>query len=71
VLIERGDRVAIEDPHYNGTREVLRAAGARLQPVPVDRHGLNPVQLPEQASLVFVTPSHQFQPARFFRSVGA
>ncbi len=60
VLIERGDRVAIEDPHYNGTREVLRAAGARLQPVPVDREGLNPAQLPEYASLVFVTPSHQF-----------
>ncbi len=60
VLLERGDRVAIEDPQYNGTREVLRGAGARLQPVPVDRDGLNPAKLPEQASLVFVTPSHQF-----------
>lgn len=60
VLIERSDHVAIEDPHYNGTREALRAAGARLQPVPVDRDGLNPAQLPEHASLVFVTPSHQF-----------
>ena len=31
VLIERGDAVAIEDPdpQYQGTREVLRAAGAR------------------------------------------
>ena len=27
VLVEPGDRVAIEDPHYDGTREVLRAAG--------------------------------------------
>jgi GntR family transcriptional regulator/MocR family aminotransferase len=60
VLVERGDRVAIEDPHYNGTREVLRAAGAQLLPVPVDRDGLNPAKLPEHASLVFVTPSHQF-----------
>jgi len=60
VLVERGDRVAIEDPHYNGTREVLRAAGAQLLPVPVDRDGLNPAQLPEHASMVFVTPSHQF-----------
>jgi len=60
VLVERGDRVAIEDPHYNGTREVLRAAGAQLLPVPVDRDGLNPAQLPEHASVVFVTPSHQF-----------
>jgi GntR family transcriptional regulator / MocR family aminotransferase len=60
VLIERGDRVAIEDPHYNGTREVLRAAGARLEPVTVDRDGLNPAKLPQVAKLVFVTPSHQF-----------
>jgi GntR family transcriptional regulator/MocR family aminotransferase len=60
VLVERGDRVAIEDPHYDGTREVLRAAGAHLLPIPVDRHGLNPARLPEQAGLIFVTPSHQF-----------
>jgi GntR family transcriptional regulator/MocR family aminotransferase len=60
VLVERGDRVAIEDPQYNGTREVLRAAGAQLVPVSVDRDGLNPAKLPDQASLVFVTPSHQF-----------
>ena len=60
VLIERGDRVAIEDPQYNGTREVLRAAGAKLLPVPVDREGLDPAKLPERAGLVFVTPSHQF-----------
>jgi GntR family transcriptional regulator / MocR family aminotransferase len=60
VLVERGDRVAIEDPHYNGTREVVRAAGAKLYPVPVDRDGLDPAKLPDQARLVFVTPSHQF-----------
>ncbi|HEX4758856.1 MAG TPA: PLP-dependent aminotransferase family protein [Terracidiphilus sp.] len=60
VLVDRGDRVAIEDPQYNGTREVLRAAGAQLVPVPVDRDGLIPSKLPNQASLVFVTPSHQF-----------
>jgi GntR family transcriptional regulator / MocR family aminotransferase len=60
VLVERGDRVAIEDPQYDGTREVLRAAGAKLLPVPVDRDGLNPAKLPEHAALVFVTPSHQF-----------
>jgi GntR family transcriptional regulator / MocR family aminotransferase len=60
VLIERGDPVAVEDPQYQGTREVLRAAGARLQPVPVDRDGLRPVALPKNARLAFVTPSHQF-----------
>jgi GntR family transcriptional regulator / MocR family aminotransferase len=60
VLIERGDPVAIENPQYQGVREVLRAAGARLQPVPVDRDGLNPAKLPENARIAFVTPSHQF-----------
>jgi GntR family transcriptional regulator / MocR family aminotransferase len=60
VLVEKGDSVVIEDPHYNGTREALRAAGARLKPVPVDRDGLNPAKLPNEASVAFVTPSHQF-----------
>jgi GntR family transcriptional regulator/MocR family aminotransferase len=60
VLVERGDRVVIEDPQYQGTREVLRAAGARLFGVPVDRDGLDTSKLPRQASVAFVTPSHQF-----------
>ncbi len=60
VLIERGDRVAIEDPQYQGAREVLLAAGARLHPVAVDADGLDPARLPARARLALVTPSHQF-----------
>jgi GntR family transcriptional regulator/MocR family aminotransferase len=60
VLIERGDQVAIEDPQYQGAREIFRSAGARLQLVPVDRDGLNPDRLPKRARIAFVTPSHQF-----------
>ena len=60
VLIDRGDRIAIEDPCYQGTREVLRTAGARLSAVPVDRDGLNPAKIPDGTRMVFVTPSHQF-----------
>ena len=60
VLIERGDPVAIENPQYQGTTEILRAAGSRLHPVPVDRDGLNPAKLPKNARIAFVTPSHQF-----------
>ena len=60
VLVEPGDTVALEDPQYQGMREVLRAAGARLFPVPVDRDGLDPAKLPIHAKLVLVTPSHQF-----------
>jgi GntR family transcriptional regulator / MocR family aminotransferase len=58
--VERGDRVAIEDPHYDGIRGALQTAGARLRGVPVDREGLDPARLPGDARLVFVTPSHQF-----------
>jgi GntR family transcriptional regulator/MocR family aminotransferase len=60
VLMERGDRVVIEDPQYQGAREVFRAAGARLHPVAVDADGLDPSRLPARARLAFVTPSHQF-----------
>jgi GntR family transcriptional regulator / MocR family aminotransferase len=60
VLIERGDRVAIEDPSYQGTREALRAAGAELLPALVDRNGVDPAKLPPRTRVAFVTPSHQF-----------
>ena len=60
VLIEQGNHVAIEDPSYQGTREILRAAGAHLLPVEVDREGLDPAKLTPSAAIAFVTPSHQF-----------
>lgn len=60
VLIERGNHVAVEDPMYQGTRLSLDAAGARLQPVRVDRNGLDPGKLSNNARMVVVTPSHQF-----------
>ena len=60
VLIEHGDRVVVEDPGYQGTTEVLRAADAHLLAVPVDRDGLDPTKLPSGARIAFVTPSHQF-----------
>ncbi|HLJ90598.1 MAG TPA: PLP-dependent aminotransferase family protein, partial [Candidatus Angelobacter sp.] len=60
VLIEKGDKVAIEEPAYQGTREVLRAAGAHLLPVPVDGDGLDPTRMPSGARLAFLTPAHQF-----------
>ena len=60
VLVDPGDTVAIEDPHYTGAREVLQAGRARLFPVPVDEDGIIPGLLPPRARLAFVTPSHQF-----------
>lgn len=60
VLVEPNDSIAVEDPGYQGTREVLRAARARLRPVPVDRDGIVPDRIPDSTRMVFITPSHQF-----------
>lgn len=60
VLVERGDPVVLEEPHYDAVREVMRAAGAELLTAATDDDGLNPATLPERAALAVVTPSHQF-----------
>ncbi|NID14070.1 PLP-dependent aminotransferase family protein [Luteibacter yeojuensis] len=60
VLVDAGDTVAIEDPHYQGTRAVLAMSGARLHAVDVDDAGLDPEHLPSSARALFLTPSHQF-----------
>ncbi|UUY02386.1 aminotransferase class I/II-fold pyridoxal phosphate-dependent enzyme [Svornostia abyssi] len=41
VLIRPGEAVAVESPTFMGTIEVLRQAGARIVPIPVDEHGLD------------------------------
>lgn len=60
VLFREDERVVVEDPLYQGTTEVLRAAGVRLIPVTVDRDGLDPAKVPQGTRIVFVTPSHQY-----------
>jgi len=63
VLLEEGDRVLVEEPHYTGAREILLAAGATLVPVPVDEDGLDVAKAPPEAAsarVAYVTPSHQF-----------
>lgn len=40
-LIRPGEAVAVESPTFMGTIEVLRDAGARLIPVPVDEDGID------------------------------
>jgi len=60
LLLDRGDRVLLEEPGYLGARTAFAGAGAELVPAPVDADGL---RLPEQdvaARLVYVTPSHQY-----------
>jgi GntR family transcriptional regulator/MocR family aminotransferase len=62
-LLDPKDEVWVEEPGYPGTHQALKAAGARLVPVPVDAQGLNVergIQLAKRARAAFVTPSHQF-----------
>jgi GntR family transcriptional regulator/MocR family aminotransferase len=63
LLLDAGDPVWLEEPGYAGVREVLRATGATLVPVPVDGEGLS-VKLGAKkapdARLVCVAPSHQY-----------
>jgi GntR family transcriptional regulator/MocR family aminotransferase len=60
VLVEPGDVVAVEDPGYGFARELFASHGARVVPVRVDAEGLVVDELPEDARLVYTTPSHQF-----------
>ena len=60
VVVAPGDTVAVEDPGYPPARASLLALGARVVPVPVDEQGLVVERLPDDAKLVYVTPSHQF-----------
>lgn len=63
VLIDPGDKVVIEEPHYHGSRLSFLAAGAKPIGVPVDAEGLDTMKLPPitgGARLCCVTPCHQF-----------
>ena len=63
VLLDRGDRVWVEEPGYRGLRAALLAAGAEPVPVPVDAEGLSVEigrRLAPDARLAAVSPSHQF-----------
>ena len=60
VLLDPGDVVVVEEPHYPGVTIPFEAAGARLARVPVDGDGLETPRLPARARLAYVTPCHQF-----------
>lgn len=54
-------RWAMENPGYDGVRDVLQNHGLPLLPISVDADGLHMEELQQsQANLVYVTPSHQF-----------
>ncbi len=60
LLTPKRNVVAMEDPGYQRARMAFMAAGAKVVPVPVDEEGLIVEKLPATASIIYVTPSHQF-----------
>lgn len=52
--------VAVEDPGYPAAVQVFESLGGRIAPIPVDEEGIRVDLLPDEASVVYVTPSHQF-----------
>jgi GntR family transcriptional regulator / MocR family aminotransferase len=63
LLLDPADAVWMEDPGYFGAHSTLKAAAARLIPVPVDADGLNVaegISRCPKARMAYTTPSHQF-----------
>jgi GntR family transcriptional regulator/MocR family aminotransferase len=63
VLLERGDRVWLEEPGYFQAQSAIRAAGMMAVPVPVGGGGFDvDVALSEDSSarMAIVSPSHQY-----------
>lgn len=62
VLLDPGDGVMLEEPHYPSPWQIFTAHGARVQSIPVDDEGMDCSQLPtlRPPRLIYVTPSHQF-----------
>ncbi|MHB8447154.1 MAG: MocR-like pyridoxine biosynthesis transcription factor PdxR [Rudaea sp.] len=62
VLLDAGDHMLLEDPHYQGARQVFAARGAAIRTCRVDADGLVASALPRdgRTRLAVVTPSHQF-----------
>lgn len=62
LLIDPGDRVVLEEPHYQGARHAFTSYGAEILSVAVDHDGLDVAGLPRASriKLAYVTPSHQF-----------
>lgn len=60
VLLEPGDRVAVEEPGYPPARLTFLAQGAEVTGIPVDAEGLLVDAIPPDTRAVYVTPAHQF-----------
>jgi GntR family transcriptional regulator/MocR family aminotransferase len=61
LLLKQGDTVYMENPGYVGAVRAWRSAGAIIEHIPIDQHGMVfPPLDSAPVSLVYVTPSRQF-----------
>ncbi len=62
MLADPGDRAWIEEPGYWGARNVLRASGLEVLPIPLDAKGLAPTldDWSQPPRLIFTSPSSQY-----------
>jgi GntR family transcriptional regulator/MocR family aminotransferase len=63
VLADRGVTVAIEEPGNSEMRYLLRRAGAKIVPQPVDDEGMIVDEALNDCDVAYVTPSHQIPTA--------
>ncbi|WP_159945647.1 MULTISPECIES: PLP-dependent aminotransferase family protein [unclassified Nocardiopsis] len=59
-LLGAGTRAGVEEPGYQKARTILAARGARVHPCPVDHDGILTEALPEDLSVLYTTPAHQY-----------
>lgn len=65
ILVDEGETVVLEEPHYQLATQAFTAHGAVVQHVPVDDEGIVVDAMPgEGVKLAYVTPSHQFPSGR-------
>jgi len=61
VVLEAGDRVAVEDPGYPGASRLFTAFGAPVVPAKVDGDGVVPDPGAwQRVRLLYITPAHQY-----------
>ena len=63
LLLNKGDKVWIENPSYNGVKIALNQVEADIVPVPVDENGLvfeEGIKMAPHGRMACISPSHQY-----------
>ncbi|MEO7354836.1 MAG: PLP-dependent aminotransferase family protein [Gemmatimonadales bacterium] len=61
LVLDPGDRVAVEEPTYNGAIRVFEAVGAKVVSIPTDDEGITVGGARwRNVKLAYVTPAHQY-----------